>query len=325
MNSRVIEVTAPSRLHFGMFSFGQPGERQFGGVGAMIDEPGVRLEVAEGQQFEVQGPQCERAAEFARHVFAHWGLAKEPGCRIRVVSAPRQHVGLGTGTQLAMSVAVGLHTFFDRAGSATELAQSVGRGQRSAIGLHGFASGGLLVEAGKRRPEEISPLVARIDLPAAWRFVLVCPRRETGLFGPQERMAFERLPPVPLAVTNELCRLAMLHLLPAARCTEFDDFSRALYRFGEAAGLCFAAEQAGAFATARLASLVDRIRAQGIEGVGQSSWGPTLFALLSDQAAAESFAAWLASSDVGDELEITIARPNNIGAAVRQVFRPADG
>src|SRR5580765_7782762 len=64
-----------------------------------------------------------------------------------------------------------------------ELARRAGRGRRSAIGLHGFHEGGLLVEAGKRAPEEISPLVARVDFPDEWRFVLVRPRRATGVSG----------------------------------------------------------------------------------------------------------------------------------------------
>ena len=43
MPKRTVLITAPSRLHFGMLSFGHAEERQFGGVGAMIDAPGLRL------------------------------------------------------------------------------------------------------------------------------------------------------------------------------------------------------------------------------------------------------------------------------------------
>ncbi|MEX0710858.1 MAG: hypothetical protein WD278_00825, partial [Pirellulales bacterium] len=52
MSAQRVHVTAPSRLHFGMLAFGQAGARQFAGVGAMIDSPGVRLSIAPGDRLE---------------------------------------------------------------------------------------------------------------------------------------------------------------------------------------------------------------------------------------------------------------------------------
>ena len=320
MNERVVHVAAPSRLHFGMFSFGQAGQRQFGGVGAMIEGPGVKLTVSASPQpsaegaCEVSGPGAERVKSFAQRVFQSWKQVPEPNCRIEVHSLPGEHVGLGVGTQLAMATAAGLHAFFDRPWSGPEeLAESVGRGERSAIGLYGFQRGGLLVEAGKRHREEISPLIAQVALPAAWRFVLITPKRQVGLSGALERRAFERLPPVPIETTAELCRLALLHLVPSAARADFDDFSRHLYQFGYLAGTCFAAEQGGAYASPGLEQLVERLRAQGVEGVGQSSWGPTLFAVLPEQSAAEALVRWL-GAEPQYELELCITSASPCGA-----------
>jgi beta-RFAP synthase len=188
---------------------------------------------------------------------------------------------------------------------------------RSAIGLHGFAQGGLLFEAGKFSADEISPLVARLALCEDWRFVLLCPRQETGLHGEAERQAFDRLPPVPPATTDELCSLAALEILPAAATADFTRFSDALYRFGHLAGRCFAAQQsAGAFASQRIARLVDAVRRQHVAGVVQTSWGPTVAALLPSEAAAGEFAARLRASGDADDLDITIAQPDNRGARV---------
>ena len=69
--------------------------------------------------------------------------------------------------------------------SPQELALSVGRGLRSAVGTYGFVFGGLIVEQGKLPDEPISPLDCRIDLPEAWRFVLVRPLGLTGIAGPR--------------------------------------------------------------------------------------------------------------------------------------------
>ena len=38
-----VEVRTPARLHLGMMSFGVPTMRAFGGVGVMVDRPGVHL------------------------------------------------------------------------------------------------------------------------------------------------------------------------------------------------------------------------------------------------------------------------------------------
>ena len=67
--------------------------------------------------------------------------------------------------------------------SAVRLAELVGRGERSAIGTHGFAQGGLLVEGGKAAGESVSPLVSRLELPADWALVLLIDRGQRGLSG----------------------------------------------------------------------------------------------------------------------------------------------
>ena len=187
-----------------MFSFGRSEERQFGGVGVMVERPGLRLKFTASDRFEAHGPLADRVEEFARRVAAAWSLAELPGCRIEVTSAPPQHVGLGVGTQLGLSVAAGLCTFLDRTPlEAVELARSVGRGQRSAVGTHGFVRGGMVVEAGKVADVEISPQTGRAELPEAWRFVLVRAPVEVGLYGDDESRAFAALPPVPAETTGQ--------------------------------------------------------------------------------------------------------------------------
>src|SRR6185295_4877516 len=204
--TRAVRVCTGSRLHFGMFSFGQPNVRQFGGVGAMLDRPGIELHIAPAERFKVDGPLTERARAFALRTFHELQLDEPPSCRLTVLSAPPEHVGLGTGTQLGLAVAAAINAFVENPPlGPQELARLSGRGKRSAIGTHGFAGGGLIVEAGKLTSDEISPLIARADLPARWRFVLVRSLNENGLSGEAERDAFVTLPPVPIEATQALC------------------------------------------------------------------------------------------------------------------------
>jgi beta-RFAP synthase len=204
--------------------------------------------------------------------------------------------------------------------TANELVEASGRAKRSAVGLYGFLHGGLIVEAGRLPHDRVSPLVAAVALPASWRLVLVCPRRGEGLSGEPERAAFATLPPVPQRVTDELSRIALLDLIPAARQADFAGFSQAVFRFGNAAGECFKRHQSGVYATEQLSGLVADIRAMGVAGVGQSSWGPTLFTLHPSAEAADRFCAAFRRRPDAEQIELTIAAPNQGGA--RLELRP---
>ena len=302
-----------------MFSFAQPGVRQFGGVGAMVGQGTLRLRIEPAERFVAVGPLAERVRATVVRFAQVRGLAEFPACRVQVVAAPKEHVGLGVGTQLALSVSAGLNAFLGGDPlDAESLAALSGRGARSAIGTYGFAQGGLLVELGKLADEVLSPLECRVDLPAAWRFALVCPGDQRGLSGEDEQVAFRDLPPVPRETTERLWQEVREELIPAARAAEFERFGESLYRFGYAAGSCFAARQGGPFAGSRIAELVAAIRELGVRGVGQTSWGPTIFALLEDQATADTFqsqlASWLPAGD-----KIAIVAPNNAGASVMRI------
>jgi beta-RFAP synthase len=317
---RRVTVTAPSRLHFGLYGFGPTLARQFGGIGAMIESPSAQLQLTAAESFQASGPLADRVRTFAERWTTFHGRDVLPACHVEVLRVPPEHSGLGVGTQLGLSVAAALNAW-DSMPPATpvELALSVGRGLRSAVGTYGFILGGLIAERGKLPSETISPLDVRVEIPAAWRFVLVTPPASAGLAGQAEVQAFATLPPVPPATTEKLIRLAREELIPSAVQADFARFSAALYEYCHQAGLCFATVQGGAYNGPVLTGLVEAMRSSGAVGVGQSSWGPTLFALLPDDAAAQEFVGRLraAVSDIQFDTRITAA--DNRGARVEVV------
>ncbi|HTN73797.1 MAG TPA: hypothetical protein VL096_01070 [Pirellulaceae bacterium] len=311
-----LTITSPSRLHFGLLNFGGGG-RQFGGVGVMVDRPTVQLRITPSEQFAVQGALATRVIPFTRAWQAYHGCEGPLACSIEVLSAPREHAGLGLGTQLAMSVALGLSRFFGLPNqTAIELATSVGRGQRSAVGAYGFVMGGLIAERGKLPEERISPLDAHLDLPVDWRYVLIAPRATSGLANDDEVQAFAKLPPVPSSVTHELARLAREEMLPAAARGDFASFAAAVYAYGRSSGECFAALQGGPYNGPVLTKLVNRLRELGVVGVGQSSWGPTIFALQPSAEAATALVAQLRGELAEQAFDIGIAATSPNGAVV---------
>jgi beta-RFAP synthase len=187
---------------------------------------------------------------------------------------------------VARSIAVAAGRDLD----AVELARLIGRGQRSAVGIHGFAHGGLLVEGGKRSADAIAPLIAGMAFPTAWRILLVIPQELHGDHGPREEAAFRALAggSADLRRTEALCRLVLLGMLPALAERDLDGFGEALYDFNRRAGEWFRAWQGDLYAHPRITQLVEAIRGTGLaRGVGQSSWGPTVFAIVAADVAHE--------------------------------------
>jgi beta-RFAP synthase len=301
----MIRVTAPSRLHFGSFSLpcASPGRtfwpdregsptipaRHFGGVGLMINRPGVELTVELADELIIEGQSANRAYEFARRAAASLHLSDR--LKFRIVRCPPDHVGLGTGTQLALAVGYTLvvaNGVVDWLSSPVEqIAKTLGRGERSALGIHGFAAGGFLVEGGKTVETAIAPLVCRREFPADWLVLLVIPGGLRGTHGAGEGQAFASLAGAKpdLRRTEALTRLVLLGMLPALVTRDLDAFGEALYDFNRRVGEMYAPWQGGIYSHPRIAEIVGLLRKLGARGVGQSSWGPTVFAIVTaDQA-----------------------------------------
>lgn len=214
-------------------------------------------------------------------------LAGQQPLAVEVLSSPSEHSGLGTGTQLTLAVAVAnrwlsgsVHYHHDFAFVPVEdLAIATGRGKRSAIGVHGFQNGGFLVDGGFSKQTKLAPLVARCDFPPHWAIVLIRPKLPPGLHGPLERQAFSEQSAISEATADRLCRLLLTGMLPAIHEFDHAGFSEALYEYNYKVGECFSFAQSGPYAHPRLAEIVRTTRSLGIAGVGQSSWGPTLFAI----------------------------------------------
>jgi len=315
-----VSVIAPSRLHFGLWSLDTPGTRQFGGVGAMVDQPNLRLSLTDASHFQVSGANAGRVVEYAGR-WAEFHHQPLPNCLLKIEATIPEHAGLGSGTQLALATAAGLNAFVGLPSQTPpELALSVGRGLRSAVGTYGFVFGGLVVEQGKLPDEPISPLDCRIDMPDAWRFVLVRPQGLMGLAGTQEIEAFAGLASTPQSVTEELIAMTRDGLVPAAATADFPTFAQTLYQYGRLSGEFFATRQGGPYNGPVLTALVEQLRARGHIGVGQSSWGPTIFVVLPSHAAATSLANDLTTE--GTPLDITVTSPCNSGARIEVAGRP---
>jgi beta-ribofuranosylaminobenzene 5'-phosphate synthase len=284
-----VRVRAPARLHLGLFDVAGRGPRRFGGLGVALDAPAVEVVASPHDELAADGPDAERALRFARACCDALGLPAAG--RLRVEQAIPPHVGLGSGTKLALAVGQALCALHGVAADPAAIAVAAGRGQRSAVGLWTFAQGGFVVEGGVR-PDRGRPgaLLARHPMPGAWRCVLVVPR-DSGLSGAAEDAAFGELAPDPERAA-QVAWLVLSSLLPALAEEDLAEFGAALTRIQRLVGEEFAPVQGGCYHP-RAAEPVRALLELGAAGAGQSSWGPAAFGLAAGEADAAALAAAL--------------------------------
>ncbi len=283
-----VVVETAARLHFGVLDLRGSLGRWFGGLGAAAPGPTLRVLAQPANELHVDGEDAARALEFAQRFERHFTL--NTAVHVRVERALPRHKGLGSGTQLALAVGRALAEVGGVTTTVEELATAVGRTKRSAVGTWTFAGGGLVVEGGRRREGDgVSPLLARILLPPSWRCVVAVPDTD-GISGDAEADAFARLPPVDDREVERVAHLVLMGLLPAAADGDIHAFGSALSAIQTITGRWFAPIQGGTFASTVSADLVRRMTALGALGVGQSSWGPTVYGLVEGESGASQLA-----------------------------------
>jgi beta-RFAP synthase len=291
----IVQVHTGTRLHFGLIAPAAAYGRCFGGAGLMLRQPDLVVSVAAGDGWSAEGMHAQRVGQLLQRLRDRIGpwLDSVTGLRIRVERAPELHRGLGTGTQLALAVASGvLHWLAARqpqlkshAESASRLAALTGRGARSGIGVHGFFQGGFLVDGGKPASaprDSLPPLLARCTFPEHWPIILIQPHGSSTWHSAVEERAFAELSPVAEGFRDGQCRRILLELLPALLEGDYASFGEALYAYNRAAGEPFRRFQGGPYASSWAEAMIEHLCGLGVPATGQSSWGPTLFAIVAD-------------------------------------------
>jgi beta-ribofuranosylaminobenzene 5'-phosphate synthase len=316
-------VRTGARLHLGFQNLSLAHDRLYGGVGLAVAEPAIELQVR-----PADGVTCDDDA-VEPYVAEAVEALDVPGAAVTVTERFERHVGLGSGTQLALASLRGVARAHDRDVDVRALAPAVGRGGRSGVGVATFERGGFVVDAGHPTERFTAvappagdwtvprPIVAR-PIPEDWRFVLVTPEAEPGPSGPPEdermRAVVERADP---GIADEIATLLTRRLLPAVAEGDRAAFGRAAARLGRLNGAWYADEQGGVYRppAGRIVEALDAVSA--IDGAGQSSWGPTVYGV-TDAAGVESAVA--GARDALDHLgvagDVQAVRPRNAGASV---------
>jgi beta-RFAP synthase len=281
-----VAVTTSARLHMGFFDLNGGLGRRFGSIGLSLKTPRTQLEIFPSTSLSVEGEGASRAAKIATALLKNLGLPS--ALHIQIKQAIPEHSGLGSGTQMALAIGMGISEFYQLDLNVNEIAVLTQRGARSGIGLGTFAQGGLVVDGGRAAESKVPPVIARADFPEDWPILLIFDKGHQGVHGQQEIDAFRNLPEFPAEHSAILCRHVLMQALPALSERDLSSFGVAIRALQEITGDYFAPAQGGARYTSKLvAEVLAHLQLGGVNCLGQSSWGPTGFAIFENQSQAE--------------------------------------
>ncbi len=316
-------AAAGARLHFGFQNLSLAHERLYGSLGVALDSPEVEV-VADSA--ETVRCSHDDAREYVHRAVE---LLDVPGADVTVEETLPRHVGLGSGTQLALTVLAAVAHAHGREPRVRERAPKLGRGGRSGVGVATFESGGFLLDSGHpterftadrpaRGAWSVPPVAASHEVPDHWRFVVVLPDADPGRSGDGEeasmRSVVERADP---QLADEIAAVVTRRVLPAVAEGDLEAFGAAVAEVGRLNGAWYADEQGGVYRPPVGELVAELSRSAAIAGAGQSSWGPAVYAVTSDEradAARDAAHAALSAADVGGD--VLVAEPRNRGADI---------
>ncbi len=272
---------APARLHLGFIDMHGGLGRAFGSLGLSLQDIYTHITATASNDVRIQGPSSHRASIIAGRMLEH--LQIRQGVEITIHEAIPEHAGLGSGTQLSLAVGMAIARLYDKSITAGEIATLMDRGARSGIGIGTFTQGGFLVDGGRGEHTAVPPVICHLDFPEAWRLLLILDTGVQGVHGRSELAAFQDLPPMAEEIAAHLCRVTLMQLLPCLAEQDCAGFGMAVTEIQRIVGDHFAVAQGGRYCSPLIAEILPWMQKQGVAGIGQSSWGPTGFALVANE------------------------------------------
>jgi len=321
-----VDIGSSARLHLGFYTI-SASSMAYGSMGVAINKPEVVVQVRKADGLEIRNSTQVTIEKDVKEVIKRLNL---PGAEINVLKAIPRHVGLGSTTQLRLSIGYALSRIYGLKYSIRRLAFIIKRGTVSGIGIAAFKHGGFILDSGRllsedgirepKNPAEIPNVMLRRLLPKSWRFIVAIPKGIRGLDEREEKPVLET-PETNHRLERELHDTVLLHMLPALARGDAENFGRALTKVQRLVGQYFSKFQGGEFYCWETEEMVKSLLDGGAYGAGQSSWGPTTYGLIEGSKRAQKLLDYMIRSaeKAGVEAEIFIVQPRNRGFSCRIV------
>jgi beta-ribofuranosylaminobenzene 5'-phosphate synthase len=240
-----VTITSPSRLHFALIDLNGELGRVDGGIGVALNEPSLEVAVSAVDNDQVEAEEVVSILEQLRS-----RIELRANYHVTILKKLPSHVGLGSRTQLALSVAKAINVLEGRSDNAVDLAKLVGRGGTSGIGVAAFDKGGFILDGGHvfRKDKSLKnvkglktgfqpssasnvpppPVLFQHPLPKDWFFVIAIPQVKMGAHGPEEIDIFKRCCPIEREEVEKVCRILLMQTLPSVLENDIATFAESL-------------------------------------------------------------------------------------------------
>lgn len=317
-------IKSTARLHMGFFDLHGGLGRKFGSIGLSLATPCIELSAIFCDKLHVTGAALaiDKVSIIAQQLITKLNINGSVSLDIK--QHIPEHAGLGSGTQSALAVGTVISRLYNLDLSTAQIAELTGRGGRSGIGIAAFDHGGLLIDGGRvselsashstLTSSKVPPLLARYDFPDDWRILLILDASQPGIHGEVEREAFNKLPEFPENLAAHLCRYVLMQAMPALVEHDLTAFGFAIQELQSHVGDYFAPAQGGRYASLKVGAVLQYLQNMGVACFGQSSWGPTGFAVFENEVEAENHLQQLRMTFLDSNLTWQICRARNSGA-----------
>ncbi len=261
-----VNIQTNSRLHLGFISLNASSPYTYGGAGVSISGQPTIIHIKKSKIFESNLPKdiTNKILNFLRMKKLHTSI------KIECVHKPENHIGLGSGTQLILSVEELITKFYKLDISANIF----NRNFRSGIGLNCYKKGGFIIDAPKNNLSK-SEIIFQSRFPKEWKAILMFDNKKRGLHGKSEQKFFASNSSENLR--KNLSDVMLNELIPSVIYNDFKIFAESLTKFQRLNASFYSKIQKSLYLSNDINKVVNHISKQFIVGCGQSSWGPTSY------------------------------------------------
>ncbi len=241
-----IIVKGYPRIHFSLIDMSAASNRMYGGCGIAIKAFPVTVEILPSEKIEIEtsGHISERTVRNLKRALKNANDVNLPtNCKVRVHSAARQHIGLGSSTQIILTALDAISSFHNWGISPEMIIDISGRGRTSMIGFGTHYYGGFCIDAGQKHnanmpflpshsPEDRKPslYIGNWNFPNSWLISLIGVKSPIAM--PTDEESDFMRNNTPMHRMSGLETIATLYhgILPAIITEDYSAFMNALKR-----------------------------------------------------------------------------------------------
>lgn len=328
-----IRITTPCRIHLSLIDENGEIGRVDGGIGLMLDQPNVVLEVSNNaDEFAIE---CDRYYKESVHVINEKASKifklfriNNKNFHFHLIKYYPSHVGLGSKTQLSLAIGTAISILKNMEIPLREITKMVERGGTSGIGWRGFETGGFILDGGHdfgtgKEKESFSPssssttidpalTIMRYKIPDNWRFLLVIPNVRPGANGQEEVEIFKKYTPIPREEVSEASHQILMKVLPGLLKNNLECFGEGLKRIQNVGFKKIEISLQNQI----VKDLLKFFEEKGVKAYGMSSFGPSIIGITESDSEAEKLKEEAENflGDIGGHFYV--CKPNNTGAKI---------